>query len=238
MKTMIRSVRHTCRHASPPTPACGRYDNTMTLSASPDPLRLDLCPACGYALEGLPDAGRCPECGVEYRPGLIVLHGFGTGISTARAKTAWTTAAINLLVAFYFVTKWYRLRSFDSFDVLYPTYLLLWTGWALWKRWASDMPGLVQIWLGPDGARQVNHPTAGIVKPGPVTPWREIGEVGIKTVNEQTVRVRLVGPTTFLRGKHVMYAEVNCGAERAAMLRKQIAAWRAANAVGKMARAP
>ena len=100
------------------------------------------------------------------------------------------------------------------------------------------MPGLVQIWLGREGARQVNHPTAGIVKPGPVTPWREIGEVSIKAVNEQTVRVRLVGPTTFLRGKHATYAEVNCGAERAAMLREQIAVWRAANAFGKTARAP
>ena len=48
----------------------------------------------------------------------------------------------------------------------------------------------------------------------------------------------LVGPTTFLRGKHATYAEVNCGAERAAMLREQIAAWRAANAFGKTARAP
>jgi hypothetical protein len=210
----------------------------MSDTSTSDPLRLDLCPACGYALEGLPNEGRCPECGVEYRPGPIVLHGFGSGISTGRAKSAWTIAAINLLVAFYFVTKWYRLRGFDLFDALYPTYLLLWTGWALWKRWASDMPGLVQIWLGPDGARQVNHPTAGAVTPGPVTPWREIGEVTIKAVNEQTVRIRLVGPTTFWRGKRVMFAEVSCNAERAAALREQIAAWRAADSPGKTVRAP
>jgi hypothetical protein len=25
-----------------------------------------VCSECGYLLHGLPDAGRCPECGVEY----------------------------------------------------------------------------------------------------------------------------------------------------------------------------
>jgi hypothetical protein len=210
----------------------------MPDTSASNPLRLDLCPACGYALEGLPEEGRCPECGVEYRPGLIVLHGFGGGISTGRAKTAWTTATINVLVALYFVAKWYRLRRFEFFDVLYPMYLLFWTGWALWKRWASDMPGLVQIWLGPDGARQVNHPTAGAIKPGPVTPWREIGDVSIKAVNDQTIRVRLIGPTTFWKGKHVMYAEVSYTAGRSAALRDQIIAWRAADSAAKTARAP
>jgi hypothetical protein len=207
----------------------------MPDTSSTDLLRLDVCPACGYALEGLPEVGRCPECGFDYRPGVIVLHGFGTGISTARSRSAWTAAGINVVVALYIVSRWFRVGRLDTFDVLYSTYLLLWTGWALWKRWWSDMPGLVQIWLGPDGARQVNHPTAGAVKPGPVTPWREIGEASIKRRNAQTVRLRLVGPTTFWRGKQVMYAEVPCSPERAAALWELIEAWRAADAPRKTA---
>src|SRR5438045_7361553 len=79
----------------------------MSDTSASNPLRLDLCPACGYALEGLPEEGRCPECGVEYRPGLIVLHGFGGGISTGRARLAWTTAAVYVVIAILMVTSWH-----------------------------------------------------------------------------------------------------------------------------------
>lgn len=38
--------------------------------------RLGHCPDCGYALEGLPAGHRCPECGFEPSPGLVVLWGW------------------------------------------------------------------------------------------------------------------------------------------------------------------
>ena len=30
--------------------------------------QISVCASCGYGLDGLPDSGTCPECGVEYTP--------------------------------------------------------------------------------------------------------------------------------------------------------------------------
>ena len=192
-----------------------------------DPPRLSHCPGCGYALEGLPPEGICPECGGDYRQGLIILHGFGTGLATGRTRTAVTALVFNLVIVGFFASKWSRRGRFELIDLLYPAVIVASTGWALWKRFRSDMPGLVQIWLAPEGARQVNNPTAGAVEPGPATPWEQIKEVRIDSFNDETAKVWLTGPTTFWRGKQVIYAEVACNPQRAAAVLRQVEAWRA-----------
>ena len=198
----------------------------MTSDLAIDPLRLSHCPGCGYALEGLPPEGTCPECGGTYRRGVIVLHGFGTGLATGRARSVVTMVVVNLLLAAFLVSRWSRRGRPDVTDLVYLAYIAGWTGWALWKRWQSDMPWPVQVWLGPDGARQVNNPTAGAIKPGRVTPWDQIDEVKIDSLDADTAKVWLTGPTTFWRGRQVMYAEVACDAERAAAVLRQVEAWR------------
>ena len=199
----------------------------MTSEPVIDPLRLSHCPGCGYALEGLPPEGTCPECGGVYRPGVIVLHGFGKGVATGRTKEVVTAVVVYAAVAAFIVTDWSRRGRFEPIDLLYPGVLVTWTAWALWKRWRSDMPGLVQVWLGPDGATQVNNPTAGTIKHRRVTPWEQIQEVRIDSINDETAKVQMTGPTTFWRGKQVIYVEVNCDPERAAAVRRQVEAWRA-----------
>jgi hypothetical protein len=161
---------------------------------------------------------------------MIVLHGFGTGLSTASPRNAMAIAAINCLILFYIAFEWRRDGRLESY-MLWGGYLLLSTGWSLWKRWSGDMPALVQIWLGPEGARQVNHPAAGAVSAGVFTPWTRIVEVRIEPKGVDTVKFKLVGPTTFWKGKQVMYAEVQCGRDRAAAIRERIAGWRAQSAV-------
>ena len=89
------------------------------------------------------------------------------------------------------------------------------------------MPGLVQVWLSPDGAAQVNNPTAGATRPGRVIPWGQIEEVRIDPSDDDTAKVWLTGPTTFWRGKQTIYAEVACDPQRAAAVLRQVEAWRA-----------
>ena len=200
--------------------------SVVTSDLVSDPLRLSHCPGCGYALEGLPPEGVCPECGGHYRPGVIVLHGFGKGVATGRAKEVVTAVVVYAAVVAFIVADSSRRGRFELTNMLYPGVLVAWTAWALWKRWRSDMPGLVQVWLGPEGARQVNNPTAGTIKHRRVTPWEQIKEVRIDSFNDETAKVQMTGPTTFWRGKQTMYAEVACDPQRAAAVLRQVEAWR------------
>ena len=201
----------------------------MTLAATTDPLRLSHCPGCGYALEGLPPEGTCPECGGAYRGGVIVLHGFGTGLATGTTRAFVTLLVVNVSAAAFMLSRSHRRERFDAIDLLYPGIIVAWTAWAVWKRWRSDMPGLVRIWLSPDGAAQVNNPTAGAPAPAPgrLTPWDQIQEVRIDSFNDETAKVQMTGPTTFWRGKQTIYADVACDRERAAAVLRQVEAWRA-----------
>ena len=66
-----------------------------------------------------------------------------------------------------------------------------------------------------------------MIKPGRMTPWDQIQEVSIDSLNDETAKVQLTGPTTFWRGKQVIYAEVACDPERAAAVLRQVEAWSA-----------
>ena len=60
-----------------------------------DPLRLVICPRCGYSLQGLPDEGVCPECGRRYDPRTVVLFGWARGAkATAVTAQPWVAAGL------------------------------------------------------------------------------------------------------------------------------------------------
>src|SRR6478672_9315375 len=50
-------------------------DVAKTLSPATAQLFEPVCGDCGYSLKGLPEEGRCPECGAAYSPDVLVLWG-------------------------------------------------------------------------------------------------------------------------------------------------------------------
>jgi hypothetical protein len=197
-----------------------------------DPLRLETCPACGYALEGLAPEGICPECGEPYDQSEIVLHGYGAGgradVATARPWVAVGLAAVYLAILLWWVRQVVRHGPDDAGDVFWPAAIALYLAWSVWKRFASDMPGLVQVRLSPRGAVQVNTPTAGRASAGTPTPWHDIAEARIRSLGDDNVRIRLAKQRTFWRGTEVVVeADVRCAGPRAQALVDRVAAWQA-----------
>ena len=205
----------------------------MTSAPSPDPLRLSNCPGCGYALEGLASEGSCPECGGHYDQSEVVLHGFCAGqhtdVATARPAVAVVAAVALAFMGSWFLRDWFRSGRRDHGDLLWAAFVVAWVLWGLWKRFATDMPGLVQVRLGAWGALQVNNPTAQGRKAGKPTPWRDVADASIAPDRDGTVRIKVERRKSFWRGSPTpVDAEVDCTPEQAAALRERVAAWRAA----------
>ncbi|MCY2952187.1 MAG: hypothetical protein NTU53_09455 [Planctomycetota bacterium] len=125
-----------------------------------DPLLRPMrCGQCGYRLKGLAEAGRCPECGLEYSPRRVVLFGWACGrkadVANMRARDIWWKsigfAAFAVWIAF---TNWQHGTS--HFLLLW---LLLWALWLVWglyhrKRNTTDAPRPTQVRLFAEGFAQ------------------------------------------------------------------------------------
>jgi len=201
-----------------------------------DPLRLEHCPACGYALEGLAREGVCPECGVAYDQTEVVLHGYGAGVNMATSRPGWAIAmaATYSLIVVLGVHGWIRQGRRDSRDLFWPAVLAVCLAWSVWKRATGSMPGLVQVRLSARGAVQVNNPTPVRVKAGTVVPWRDVADVSIRPFGPGRVRIMLFGRKSFLKGAPVLVdADVQCGEREAHALEDRVKAWQAAARAAK-----
>ena len=123
------------------------------------------CPECGYALTGLPAAGRCPECGWEY----------GTEIVLFAPLDVAASQRIISIVAYAGIGigwGWMAIRSFAGSRWMFATFAggaaMLWGYFSLRAVVRGRRGGLrVQARFGTRGF-------AGRAGPGPVywMPWR------------------------------------------------------------------
>jgi hypothetical protein len=127
----------------------------------PQTLWTDVCPTCGYSINGLPTEGICPECGGKYDQSEIVLHGFGRGkhenVRTAKpGRIAWVVVCSIVGLVF------------SSLQLLFYRWGLLFLGGfaalgiviGILGRRSTDHPGQVQVRLNPKGCVQYDDLSA------------------------------------------------------------------------------
>ncbi|HZK83008.1 MAG TPA: hypothetical protein VFC46_18130, partial [Humisphaera sp.] len=109
-------------------------------------LSCDVCPNCGYSLQGLGNAGICPECGRAYDQSQVILHGWARGDheSVANAKGSrlvWVVICSMsglLLQSFQFAFNRWSILIAAAFTGVPILYLFA-------RRQNSSHPGLVQV---------------------------------------------------------------------------------------------
>ena len=196
--------------------------------AGADPLRLTLCPACGYSLVGLGEEGICPECGRPFDQRTVVLFGWARGThATADTAPPWVAAGLLALQSFGMLNA---IMNPSAPRGLRSGMVVLWLGlvaWVVWQRRSRpDLPGLVQVRLSDAGCQQIDNPD----KDAPaVTPWERISEWQVTELKPGRYRVRLWCPVKWWKPRvgtsEPVDAEVECTPQQAAAVRERVRGW-------------
>jgi hypothetical protein len=198
-----------------------------------DPLRLERCPVCGYRLEGLMPRGVCPECGTPYDDNTIILHGWSRG-THERATTGTRRAFVGFMVLLLFqvlnatVNLAVRGTLFSIFVLACCAAAAL---YVVWRRFATDLPGLIQVHLSAEGCRQINNPKSN--KRPSFTPWRAVNDLMMGPESPDVWRVRFRHVRAWWRRPFPIPVDavVHCTDEQGWALRERVAAWRNADGV-------
>jgi hypothetical protein len=153
--------------------------------------RVTLCTRCGYALEGLPPIGRCPECGLAYSPNRIVIFGRAQGRNkTFDGRFSLLTFIYFVLITAYLVADHAIGRRYsDTIQIALATLIF---GGAIWRRHLArrDMPAESQVHLSPNGYGFRD----GL---GDVTiePWQPANHVRIRALLRDSYRLQIKAST-------------------------------------------
>lgn len=108
-----------------------------------------ICPQCGYCLDGLPDRGFCPECGLPYSPDLLVLYGSGYDKRTGWGKVL-TYAYLGVMLFIIFISAGFPVLNRPW--VLTAVLLAFTFTLAAYRRIIRrGMPAETQLRLSPQG---------------------------------------------------------------------------------------
>ncbi len=197
------------------------------------------CPECGYALRGLPAAGRCPECGWGYGRELVL---FESADVAAGRSGWWSVHALNaafvvfLVVTLLMVTRWLQYDGFvQNLLVLLAVGAVGWVKSILSGR---DLErGLWQARFSPAGF--ASRRGAG---PARWVRWNDMQAVELKAVyppdegpaRRHVLRVRRRVDSLWEADEALLRIEFDATAAEARAVHDRLIAWRHA-AVGAVA---
>jgi hypothetical protein len=147
-------------------------------AAELDPLRLTRCIRCGYPLDGLAEAGACPECGLDYDQTMVVFYGDARGHAATGATGPWHKLFFyGCVTVLYLVWGWKGMQRFPQMETfaIGALFLLTFVPMLIWRISARRIAGgsLTQCRFNAYGALQSDTPdeTTGAYYP---RRWRYI----------------------------------------------------------------
>ena len=139
-------------------------DEAATTSPStpvvrPNPFAPQHCPDCGYALTGLPPAGRCPECGIPYDETMLVIYGYGAGQrshawNSEAGRNPWMHAVWFVVTAGALAYIWWTSSFTPRLTTLFLIALAGSAAFSWWRGRNITSPKPTQLRLTPEGFAQ------------------------------------------------------------------------------------
>ncbi len=181
-----------------------------------EPLQLDRCSHCGYRLIGLPSHGACPECGIGYVAGQIVLYGWAEGSKRkpyiARQRFIWDDAA-----HIFFLFIGFQIGPWVCAAVLLVDALQLAITTLRRRRLVASYGAPVQLWLSPQGlCQQIASPSPNYVS------WHGVNMIKF-TRNGRWLRIVLASKSSSKRPE--VDFELECDEEKELRIERLIEDW-------------
>jgi hypothetical protein len=193
----------------------------------------EVCPICGYSLQGAPAEGICPECGNAYDASVLIVHGWACGqhanVANSRGRRLLFTMLFPLWVLwqFMFTSNVWRLTvgglwlASIAFDYS--------------RRKSTDHPGGIQLRMNRNGILQIdnlrllrNDPARALKKP--LTPWNLLKPVTCKIDPSNRLHLNLE-QRRYRLTSYPVDAELQCTEQQAKNLVDLISKWRGTDAI-------